>query len=74
MWINIRMQLLATCLDNIRYFRYNTGMQKIIKIVVVIIFTVLIALALRYIGDPENSMNASKDWGIAKDHPLKMSR
>jgi hypothetical protein len=31
----------------------------------------IFVLAMQYIGSPENSINLTKDWGIAKDNPIK---
>jgi hypothetical protein len=50
-------------------------MKKLIKITIGIAAVVLVGYAVRYIGSDENSINLrDRDWGVAKDHPIKLLR
>ena len=50
-------------------------MKYLFKITACVLCVTLLVFGLKYVGSEENSINLiNKDWGIVKDHPIKLLR
>ena len=52
-------------------FHQRKNMKRLITMLLTLVFIAVIALALQYIGSPENSISLKNDWGIVSDSPIK---